>query len=150
METETSTSGASPAGGPRLILPAFEGPLDLLLHLIRSDEISITDIPIVAICRQYEAYLDLMQEMNLALAGEYLVMAATLLHIKSRMLLPAEPSIDGEQPEDPRADLVRQLLEYERVKLAAEHLRDLDEAQVDFFWRGNGGEDPLAPYRDER
>ena len=124
---------------PRLMLELFEGPLDLLLHLIRTNEISITDIPILEICRQYDAYLGLMHELNLEVAGEFLVMAASLAHIKSRMLLPASPTAPGEQPEDPRADLVRQLLEYQRVKAAAEMLRDRDETQAEVFGRGHGG-----------
>jgi segregation and condensation protein A len=143
--------GPSTVGGaPRLVLDQFQGPLDLLLHLIRTSEISIADIPILQICRQYDGYLSLMREMNLDMAGEYLVMAATLTHIKSRMLLPAPPTAAGEVVEDPRADLVRQLLEYQRIKVAAERLRDLDEAQADGFVRGNAGEDPLALYRGER
>jgi segregation and condensation protein A len=141
-----ATAGAAPC----LVLDQFEGPLDLLLHLIRTSEISITDVPIVQICRQYDDYLSLMREMDLEVAGEYLVMAATLAHIKSRMLLPAPPAAVGEAIEDPRADLVRQLLEYQRIKAAAERLRDLDEAQADGFVRGNAGEDPLALYRGER
>lgn len=134
---------------PRLVLELFEGPLDLLLHLIRTNEISITDIPILEICRQYDGYLCLMQDLNLEVAGEYLVMASTLAHIKSRMLLPAAPAAPGEEPEDPRADLVRQLVAYQRVKAIAEMLRDRDEMQADIFIRGNGGEDPLGPFRDE-
>src|SRR5678815_2271842 len=106
-------AGSAPQSPPTLMLQLFEGPLDLLLHLIRTNEISITDIPILEICRQYDAYLGLMNELNLEVAGEYLVMAASLAHIKSRMLLPAAPTAPGEQPEDPRADLVRQLLEYQ-------------------------------------
>lgn len=147
-EIETGEAGGGQA--PRLVLESFEGPLDLLLHLIRINEISITDIPIVEVCRQYDAYLTLMGDLNLHVAGEYLVMAATLTHIKSRMLLPAEPVLPGEEAEDPRADLVRQLLEYQRVRAVAAMLRDRDEAQEDVFLRGNAGEDPLAEYRDER
>ncbi len=135
--------------GPNLVLPAFEGPLDLLLHLIRINEISNTDIPIQEICRQYDAYLGLMKEMNLAIAGEYFVMASTLIHIKSRMLLPADPAAPGEAPEDPRAELVRQLLEYQRVSAAAEVLRERGELQDAVFTRGHAGEDPLAPFRNE-
>jgi len=142
-------TAAEPAPGPRLVVGSFEGPLDLLLHLIRANEISITDIPIVEVCRQYDAYLLLMKEMNLEVAGDYLVMAATLAHIKSRMLLPAPPAAPGEVPEDPRADLVRQLLEYQRMKLAAESLREIDERAAAAFARGNAGEDPLGPWRDE-
>jgi len=152
-EPTESNTATEPAGGagiaPRLVLESFEGPLDLLLHLIRSNRISISDIPISEICRQYESYLGLMQELNLEVAGEYLVMAATLAHIKSRMLLPAPPAAAGEEPEDPRAELVRQLVEYQKAKAAAELLRDYDELQADTFQRGHGGEDPLEPYRDE-
>ncbi len=135
--------------GPRLVVGSFQGPLDLLLHLIRANEIAITDIPIVEVCRQYDAYLLLMNEMNLEVAGDYLVMAATLAHIKSRMLLPAPPHVAGEDPEDPRADLVRQLLEYQRMKMAAESLREIDDLAAAAFGRGNAGEDPLGPWRDE-
>ena len=147
--TDAATQGAAAAATPRIILPLFTGPLDLLLHLIRTNEISITDIPIVEICRQYDGYLGLMHEMNFEIAGEYLVMAATLMHIKSRMLLPAEPAAAGAEPEDPRAALVRQLLEYQRVKAAAEMLRDRDDLQADIFTRGHGGEDPLDSFRQE-
>ncbi len=145
----TTAGGNTSAGGPRLVLQTFEGPLDLLLHLIRVNEISITDIPILEICRQYDAYLGLMEEMNLTIAGEFLVMAATLAHIKSRILLPAPPTAPGEEPEDPRADLVRQLLEHQRMKAAADVLRDRDESAGSAFLRGNAGEDPLGPYRSE-
>jgi segregation and condensation protein A len=145
---EIASPGAA-ASAPRLVLQAFEGPLDLLLHLIRTQEIDIYDIPIVEICRQYDAYLGLMQELDLEVAGDFLVMAATLTHIKSRMLLPADPVAPGESPEDPRAGLVRQLLEYQRMKAAAEVLRDRDEMAADAFPRGHAGEDPLAPYQNE-
>jgi len=134
----------------RLVLERFEGPLDLLMHLIRVNEIAIAEIPIVEICRQYDEHLQLMQELNLEVAGDYLVMAATLAHIKSRMLLPAPPAGPGAMEEDPRADLVRQLLEHQRVRAAAELLRARDEAEADRFYRGHGGEDPLAPYSGER
>lgn len=99
-------------------LDAFEGPLDLLLHLIRKNEVDIYDIPISLITRQYLDYLKLMKELNLDLAGDFLVMAATLLQIKSRMLLPLpEPEEgEGEEPEDPRAELVRRLLDYQRYR----------------------------------
>lgn len=99
-------------------LDAFEGPLDLLLHLIRKNEVDIYDIPISLITRQYLDYLKLMKELNLDLAGDFLVMAATLLQIKSRMLLPLpEPEEgEGDEPEDPRAELVRRLLEYQRYR----------------------------------
>ena len=147
-----ATPGAAPQASspaPRLVLSAFEGPLDLLLHLIRTQEIDIYDIPILEVCRQYDAYLGLMRELDLEVAGDYLVMAATLTHIKSRLLLPADPVAPGEIPEDPRAGLVRQLLEYQRMKAAAEVLRDRDELAADAFPRGHAGEDPLAPYQHE-
>lgn len=104
---------------------AFEGPLDLLLHLIRKHELNIYDIPIVDITKQYLGYLELMQELDLDVAGEFLVMAATLIHIKSRMLLP-RPTPDQEDldEEDPREALVRRLLEHQRFKAAAELLHE--------------------------
>ncbi|HPG24530.1 MAG: segregation/condensation protein A [Spirochaetaceae bacterium] len=102
-------------------LPVFEGPLDLLLHLIRQNEVDITDIPIARIAEQYLETIELMQELNLDVAAEYLVMAATLALIKSRMLLPSEGQ-DDEDESDPRADLVQRLLEYQRFKEAAETL----------------------------
>lgn len=115
------------AAGYRVRLEAFEGPLDLLLHLVRVNEVDVTDIPIVLITEQYNEYLQLMQEMSLAVAGEYLVMAATLMHIKSRMLLPPDPSTEDEdESEDPRAELAQQLIEYQRFKQAAETLQAID------------------------
>ena len=103
-------------------LPVFEGPLDLLLHLIRQNEVEITDIPIAEISRQYLQYLKLMRELNLDVAGEYLVMAATLALIKSRMLLPQEGEDEEGEGLDPRAELIARLLEYERYKEVAEGL----------------------------
>src|SRR5918999_4944581 len=107
-------------------LQNFEGPLDLLLHLIKKHEVNIYDIPIVAITQQYLDYIDLMQELNLDVAGEFLVMAATLIHIKSRTLLPRpDPSQeDGGPEEDPREALVRRLLEHQKFKAAAELLHE--------------------------
>ncbi len=107
----------------RVRLDVFEGPLDLLLHLVKKNEVSLSDIPIASITDQYLDYLDLLQQLDLDLAGEYLVMAATLLHLKSRLLLPAQEA-DGveELGPDPRAELARQLLEYQRFKEAAETL----------------------------
>jgi segregation and condensation protein A len=106
---------------PRILLPLFEGPLDLLLYLIRREKIDIHDIPIAPITRQYMEYLDVMRELNLDVAGEFMVMAATLIHIKSKMLVPVEPTeAQGEEEtEDPRAELVRRLLEFQRYKEAA-------------------------------
>jgi segregation and condensation protein A len=110
-----------PADAPRIHLPVFEGPLDLLLYLIRKNEVDIHDIPIAPITRQYMEYLDLMKELDLDIAGEFLVMAATLIHIKSKMLVPVSPTeAEGEeQPEDPREALVQRLLEFQRYKEAA-------------------------------
>lgn len=103
-------------------LDVFEGPLDLLLHLIKKNEVQITDIPIATITDQYLALLEDLPELNLDGAGEYLVMAATLMYIKSRLLLPADPDDEGDVETDPRAELVQQLLEYQRYREAAADL----------------------------
>jgi len=103
-------------------LEAFEGPLDLLLHLIRKNELDIMDIPIALITEQYLDYMKLMKELNLDVAGDYLLMASTLLHIKSRMLLPVSAEEEEEEGEDPRAELVRRLLEYQKFREAAGEL----------------------------
>ena len=120
-ESGAPGTGAAPVPGTgyRVRLTAFEGPLDLLLHLIRVNQIDLFDIPIVSITRQYNETLDLMRELNLEVAGEYLVMAATLLHIKSKMLLPPDPEAAVSGPSDPRAELVRQLEEYRRYREVA-------------------------------
>ena len=110
-----------------LKLSAFEGPLDLLMHLIESNKIDIYDIPIVEITEQYIGYLRNLQEFDMELASEFLVMAATLLQIKSRMLLPKEAREDEEEEEDPRQQLVQMLMEYRRIKGAAQDLRYLKE-----------------------
>jgi segregation and condensation protein A len=114
-----------------VFLEAFEGPLDLLLYLIRRQNIDILDIPIVEITRQYVKYIELMNEMQFELAGEYLLMAATLAEIKSRMLLPRSSEAEAEEESDPRADLVRRLLEYERYKQAAEDIDSLERLERD-------------------
>lgn len=107
----------------RVRLEIFEGPLDLLLYLIRKNEVDIYDIPVALIVEQYMSYLDIMRSLNLDVAGDFLVMAATLSHIKSRLLLPPDEGEEGEEEgEDPRAELVRKLLEYQRYKEAAEEL----------------------------
>lgn len=117
-------------------LEVFEGPLDLLLHLIKKNEVSITDIPIATITEQYLATLELMQSLNLDVAGEFLVMAATLIHIKSRMLLPpGEEEDDEEEGGDPREELARRLLEYQRFKGAAEELEQREILKRDVFIR---------------
>jgi segregation and condensation protein A len=105
-------------------LQNFEGPLDLLLHLIKKHEVNVYDIPIALITRQYLDYLDLMTELNLEVAGEFLVMAATLIHVKSRMLLPRPDPAQEDPEEDPREALVRRLLEHQRFKAAAELLHE--------------------------
>jgi segregation and condensation protein A len=114
----------------QVFLEAFEGPLDLLLYLIRRQNIDVLDIPIAEITRQYVEYIELMKEMQLELAGEYLLMAAMLAEIKSRMLLPRPPSVEDEEA-DPRAELVRRLQEYERFKKAAEDLDSLPRLERD-------------------
>jgi len=118
-------------------LDAFEGPLDLLLYLIRKNEIDIYDIPIAEITQQYLDMLNLMRTLNLDIAGEYLVMAATLTHIKSRMLLPAPPGEgdDEEEGDDPRQELVNRLLEFEEFKKAARSLEERDLLERDVFAR---------------
>jgi segregation and condensation protein A len=110
-----------PADVPRILLPLFEGPLDLLLYLIRREKIDIHDIPIAPITHEYMEYLDLMRELSLDIAGEFMVMAATLIHIKSKMLVPIEPTeAEGEEEYvDPREELAQRLLEFERYKEAA-------------------------------
>ncbi|MBI3597804.1 MAG: segregation/condensation protein A [Nitrospirae bacterium] len=116
-------------------LPAFEGPLDLLLHLIKKNEVHIYDIPIALITRQYLEYLDLIKSLNLAVAGDFLVMAATLIHIKSKMLLPPSETDEEEEDEDPRTELVMRLLEYQRFKDAAQGLEAREQEWREVFHR---------------
>lgn len=123
-----------------VFLETFEGPLDLLLYLIKRQNLDILDIPIAEVTRQYMEYVELMKELRLELAAEYLVMAAMLAEIKSRMLLPRPGSADGEE-EDPRADLVRRIQEYERYKQAAEALDEIPRLGRDVFETS-----VLAPY----
>jgi len=111
----------------RVFLEAFEGPLDLLLYLIRKQNFNILDIPMADLTRQYLGYVEEVRARHLELAAEYLLMAATLIEIKSRMLLPRRPVEEGEEAEDPRADLVRRLLAYEQMKRAAQHLQALPQ-----------------------
>jgi len=115
-----------PPDALEVILEAFEGPLDLLLYLIRKENLDILDIPMAPLTRQYLEYVDAMRAKNLELAAEYLVMAATLMAIKSRLLLPRPPAAEATE-EDPRAELVRRLLEYERIKKAAQALEGLPQ-----------------------
>lgn len=116
-----------------VFLEAFEGPLDLLLYLIRKQNFNVLDIPMAEVTRQYLAYIEQVRQHNLELAAEYLLMAALLIEIKSRMLLPARSADPEEEAEDPRAELVRRLLEYERIKLAARELDALPQAGRDFL-----------------
>jgi segregation and condensation protein A len=120
----------------KVALDNFEGPLDLLLHLIRQQEIDIYDIPIARITDQYLQYLQVMTDLNVTIAGEYLVMASTLIYIKSRTLLPSDPYGAQEQIEDPRTDLVRQLLEHEKFKNAAQLLYQRETIELSVWSRG--------------
>ncbi|WP_431095271.1 segregation and condensation protein A [Polaromonas aquatica] len=122
-----------PPDALQVFLEAFEGPLDLLLYLIRKQNFNILDIPMAAVTRQYLAYVDEIRSTNLELAAEYLLMAAMLIEIKSRMLLPPKKVAEGQEPEDPRAELVRRLLEYEQIKLAAHKLNEVPQFGRDFL-----------------
>ena len=122
-----------PPDALEIFLEAFEGPLDLLLYLIRKQNFNILDIPMAAVTRQYLSYVDEIRSRNLELAAEYLLMAAMLIEIKSRMLLPPKKTADGEEAEDPRAELVRRLLEYEQMKLAAARLAEVPQFGRDFL-----------------
>lgn len=117
-------------------LEIFEGPLDLLLYLIKKNEVDIYNIPIAVITEQYLEYIEMMKTLNLDMAGEFLLMAATLVHIKSRMLLPPSEETEEEEGEDPRGELVRRLLEYQRYKDAASVLEDRIVLGRDVFARG--------------
>ena len=114
-EAEESAAGLLPESW-QVHLPIFDGPLDLLLHLIKLNRVEITDIPVATICDQFHAYMQLMEELNLDVAGEYIYEAAVLIHIKSKMLLPRRRRAEGEPEEDPRQELVDRLLEYRRLK----------------------------------
>ncbi|MBI5189026.1 MAG: segregation/condensation protein A [Nitrospirae bacterium] len=116
-------------------IPVFEGPFDLLLHLIRENKIDIYDIPIALITHQYLQYIEMMKELNLEIAGEFLVMAATLIYIKSRMLLPPDEEVPSEEQEDPRLELVHRLLEYQTFKEAALALKEREEEWMKVFPR---------------
>ncbi len=121
--------------GYKIRLDVFEGPLDLLLYLIKKDELNIYDIPITRITEQYLEYLNMIELLDLEVAGEFLVMAATLMHIKSRMLLPPDPEGLETEELDPRAELVRRLLEYKAFKEAAERMRDFEFKRSGLFTR---------------
>jgi len=145
LSGETRESGA----GYSVKLPLFEGPLDLLLHLIRQNEVEIVDIPIAKIAEQYLAYIEMMEELNIDVAGEYLLMAATLALIKSRMLLPRELEADGEGEVDPRAELVARLLEYQRYKEAAEALSGRRLLGRDVYRAESPGPEPVPQEQRE-
>jgi segregation and condensation protein A len=138
-ETKELPAGFEPSlpeDSPRIELPAFEGPLDLLLFLIRKNEIDIHDIPIAPITRQYMEYLELMKEVNLDIAGEFMVMAATLIHIKAKMLVPVDPTeAQGDAAEDPREALVQRLLEFQRYKEAAGVLHQKGQVRAAIWTR---------------
>jgi segregation and condensation protein A len=122
-----------PPDALEVFLEAFEGPLDLLLYLIRKQNFNILDIPMLSVTKQYLVYVDQIRKHNLELAAEYLLMAAMLIEIKSRMLLPPKKVAEGQEAEDPRAELVRRLLEYERIKLAAARLNAVPQYGRDFL-----------------
>ena len=119
----------------KLRLDVFEGPLDLLLYLIKKDDIDISNIPIAEITDQYMKYIEMMQMLDLDVVGDFLVMAATLMQIKSKMLLPPDPQVEEEEQEDPRDELVRRLQEYKRFKEIADALQEKEILRRDFFAR---------------
>ena len=121
-----------PPDALEVFLEAFEGPLDLLLYLIRKQDFNVLDIPMAPLTQQYLAYIEQIRKNNLELAAEYLLMAALLIEIKSRMLLPVKKTQAGEEVEDPRAELMRRLVEYERIKLAAAHIDEMPRIGRDF------------------
>ncbi|MET0333675.1 MAG: ScpA family protein [Rhizobacter sp.] len=134
-----------PPDALEVFLEAFEGPLDLLLYLIRKQNFNILDIPMAGVTKQYLAYVEQVRKTNLELASEYLLMAAMLIEIKSRMLLPPKKVAEGQEAEDPRAELVRRLLEYEQIKLAAARLDALPVLGRDFLRAQVTIEQSLSP-----
>jgi segregation and condensation protein A len=154
-EETTPDEVTKPKGDYVISLPAFEGPLDLLLHLIQKHELDIFDIPVSFVTEKYLAYINMMQELSIDVASEYLVMAATLAHIKSKSLLPSDATTDeeglGDEEEgDPREELIRRLLEYQKYKQAAADLNERGTLGRDVFLRGSKapeaeGPAPLAP-----
>ena len=142
---EVAPEFAESADQYKVKLPVFEGPLDLLLYLIRKEEVSIYDIPIARIAAQYLDYLKAMSELDIAVAGEFLVMAATLIHIKSQMLLPRDPEAIEEAIEDPRSELVYQLLEHQKFKGAANVLHQRAMMEAATFTRADTETDQNNP-----
>ncbi|MCL4747171.1 MAG: segregation/condensation protein A [Burkholderiaceae bacterium] len=134
-----------PPGALEVFLEAFEGPLDLLLYLIRRQNFNILDIPLAEVTRQYLAYVEQIRRHNLELAADYLLMAALLIDIKSRMLLPIKKADTGEEVDDPRAELARRLLEYERIKSGARQIDQLPLVDRDFFRAQAQVEQAVAP-----
>ena len=131
-------------------LPVFEGPLDLLLYLIKKEELNIYDIPISKVTDQYLEYLEVMKLLDLDIAGEFILMAATLMHIKSKMLLPIDYTEEvTEEMADPRDELVKKLLEYKKYKEAADHLNEMKHKQRDIFTRIPGQELPVIKSENE-
>jgi segregation and condensation protein A len=135
MRADAAASGGLLPESWRVHLPIFEGPLDLLLHLIKINKVEITDIPVAKICDQFHEYLRLLEELNLDVAGEYIYEAALLIHLKSKMLLPRPKKVEGEPEEDPRQELVERLLEYRRLKEAAQSLAELDRVRMGIWTR---------------
>jgi segregation and condensation protein A len=135
MRAEAAAAGGLLPDSWRVHLPIFEGPLDLLLHLIKINKVEITDIPVMVICDQFHEYLRLLEELNLDVAGEYIYEAALLIHLKSKMLLPRPKKDEGEPEEDPRQELVERLLEYRRLKEAAQSLAELDRVRMGIWTR---------------
>ena len=143
-------SGTSVVNNYRVRLEAFEGPLDLLLHLVKTNEVDIYHLPIRVITDQYLEYLGMFEELDLDIAGEYLVMAATLMYLKSRLLLPLDEEDPGDEDDiDPAIDLVRQLAEYQRYRDAADGLRDRVMLGRDVFRRDPSAPDPLPDEEPE-
>ncbi len=130
-----AANGSLPASW-RVELPEFEGPLDLLLHLVRINEIEITDIPVLLICDQFHEYLGLMDDLDLDIAAEYIYEAALLIQLKARVLLPQPGPAPDETPEDPRRELIERLLEYQRLKEAAQTLAEVDDLRHGLWTRG--------------
>jgi segregation and condensation protein A len=136
---------------PHFKVPAFEGPIDLLLHLIRANQVDISDIPIAEITQQYLAMMELFEALDLQVAGEYVLLAATLIEIKSRMLLPVQQQSVGDDPEeDPRAELVARLREYEAYQASVETFREWEEIRRSLYFRGAATEvdDYILPVQE--
>ena len=130
-------------------LPQFDGPLDLLLHLVRKDQLDLRDLPVAEVCRQYHAYIVLMTELDLEVAGEFLYVEALLLQVKSQMVLPRTAEAEGEPGEDPREELVRRLLEYRRYKAAAEQLHEVEVERLGLWARPTVAPASPSPEEDE-